>query len=89
MVRKSQEEMRQTLLEQKEQIEQRLKTLEAKLSDKMRKNDTRRKIIIGGLCLHHAAEKPEFKKWLADNLSRTIKPSERALFADFLDAPKT
>jgi exonuclease III len=85
MVRKSKDEVKKALLEKKAQLEQRLKAIEAKENVQKRKDDARRKIIVGGLCLHHAAEKPDFKKWLAENLEKTLtRPDDRALFSDLL-----
>ena len=84
MARKSPQEQRDELLKKKQQLENRLKALEARQNLKDRKDDTRRKILAGAIVLHHAKLKPDFQKWLADELNRSLdKPQDRALFEDW------
>jgi len=83
MARKTPEEQKEELLRKKAQLEERLRTLEARENTQKRKDDTRRKILVGALCLTHAESKPEFKKWLVEALGKTLaKPADRALFSD-------
>lgn len=80
------EERRASLLERKKKLEDQLKKLDARDCSKKRKADARRKIIVGAICLHHAEEKPEFKKWLSEQIQATQKkPADLALFSDLID----
>lgn len=84
MARKTPQEQREKLLKQKQHLENRLKALDAKQTLQERKGDTRRKILVGAIVLHHAKLKPDFKKWLAGELNRSLdKPHDRALFEDW------
>ena len=84
MARKTPQEQREKLLKQKQQLENRLKVLDAKQTLQERKDDTRRKILAGAIVLHHATLKPDFQKWLAGELNRALeKPHDRALFEDW------
>ena len=84
MARKSPQEQRDELLKKKQQIENRIKALEARQNLQDRKDDTRRKILAGAIVLHHAKLKPDFQKWLSDELNRSLdKPQDRALFEDW------
>ena len=90
MARKTPEEQKAELLKKKAQLEERLKAIDAKESAQKRKDDTRRKILVGALCLTHAEHKPEFKEWLAATLKKTLeKPADIALFTDWLAADKS
>lgn len=91
MARKTMEEQKAELLRRKAQLENRLKALEARQTTQERKDDTRRKILAGAIVLHHAKLKPDFKKWLAGELNRSLdKPHDRALFDDwFAEALET
>lgn len=77
------EERKAKLLKRKQQIEERLKAIDAREATKRRAEDTRRKILVGALCLAHAEQKPEFKKWLIEALGKSLKkPADRALFPE-------
>jgi replicative superfamily II helicase len=85
MARKSLEEQKEELLKKQKQIQKRLKDLSSRENAKKRKDDTRRKIILGAICQHHAELKPEFKKWLADEVRKSLsKQRDIDLFADLL-----
>lgn len=90
MARKTTEEQKAELLKRKEQLEARLKAIEARENTQNRKDDIRRKILAGAVCLTHADGKPEFKKWLAEALKKTLtKPADLALFESlFSDVEK-
>ena len=75
MARKTPQEQREKLLKQKQQLENRLKALDAKQTLQERKDDTRRKILVGAIVLHHATLKPDFKKWLSSSLSDLSRKS--------------
>ncbi len=84
MARKTVEEQKTELEKRKKQLENRIKALEAKQTMQERKDDTRRKILAGAIVLHHAKLKPDFQKWLADELNRSLdKPHDRALFENW------
>lgn len=78
----------QQLLKQQEQLQNRIKAEQAKARTRARKEDTRRKIIVGALALEHAEQHPgsPFAQELARLLhTHVTRPQDRAL----LDLPDT
>lgn len=70
------------LKEKKRQLEARIRKIEAVETQKKRKEDTRRKIIIGGLVLAEAEADPKLKKWLDNAIERrVINDRDRELFS--------
>lgn len=70
----------QKLKEQKEKLEARIQLVENRQKDKERKNDTRRKILLGSYHLDHAQKKgtmEEIKKIMDTYLTRD---ADRILF---------
>lgn len=70
------------LLQQKTQLEERIKDAKAKIRTQERKQDTRRKIIIGAIAENHAEMYPEseFAQELQRLLNRhVLKPRDREL----------
>jgi hypothetical protein len=68
MVKTSLTDRRAKLAEKQRQIEARLKTLDAKAAAQVRKDEIRRKVIVGALALRHAELNPEsefFRKIIA------------------------
>lgn len=64
----------------KRQLEERIKRVEALEKTKKRKEDTRRKIIIGGAVMAEATENAKARKYLFEILEkRVIKPTDRVL----------
>ncbi len=66
--------------------------LKARLAKQTRAEDTRRKIVLGGLIEHalatDAAIAPSLRAWLQDALPAALpRPADRALFGDLLPAP--
>lgn len=66
--------------------------LKARLARQTRAEDTRRKIVLGGLIEHalttDAAIAPTLRTWLQDALPGALpRAADRALFADLLPAP--
>src|SRR5208282_3308202 len=73
------------------EIEAQKKTLKARLSKQERANDTRRKVLLGGLVLHHLKARPDekFSRRLEDFLRRILprvltRDLDKDLFADLL-----
>ena len=73
------------------EIEAQKKTLKARLSKQERANDTRRKVLLGGLVLHHLKARPDekFSRRLEDFLRRILprvltRDVDKDLFADLL-----
>ena len=72
---------REALLEQRRQIDERLKRLDAREKELARKADARRKIIAGALALEHAERNEAFGEELRGLLDRYVeRPADRALF---------
>ena len=73
------------LLERRAKLDAQLADLDAREKDRLRKLDTRRKIITGSLALEHMTVKAEFAAELTGLLNRYVtRPQDRALF-EFLD----
>lgn len=69
------------LREKKAQIDAQLKQLEAREREQERRNDTRRKIIVGALALEHAEKDEAFGAELYRLIARYVdRPQDRALF---------
>lgn len=68
------------LKEQKRQLDARIKKIETLEKTKKRKEDTRRKIIIGGAMMAYAAKNPKFSENLYRHLENlVIAPKDRTL----------
>lgn len=77
----------QKLIDQRNQLEERIKRQKMKLDSRERQRDTRRKILAGAYLLEKYKEKPEELKSLLDKfLSR---PADRELFNLNINTPKT
>ena len=71
----------ETLKAKKEQIEARIKNLESKERLKQKKQDTRRKILIGAMVLEMLGKDHEAKKKLTAQLDGFLtRPMDRELF---------
>lgn len=74
------------LQERKAKIEAQLKALEARDKAAQRKADTRRKIIVGGAVLAHAALHPAFAESLREALRAAVtRDMDKKAIADLLD----
>ena len=71
---------KEKLLEQQRAIAAKLKRIDAKENDALRRADTRRKVVAGAIVLEHAQHNPAFKATLGDLLEKFVKPADRALF---------
>jgi len=76
MSRKTPEERLADLQEQQEQLKARISREKARIASQKRKDDTRRKIIIGGAVMAHAKNNEEFDKAIADLLDKYV-PADR------------
>ena len=77
----------QKLIDQRNQLEERIKRQKMKLDSQERQRDTRRKILAGAYLLEKYKDKPEELKSLLDKfLSR---PADRELFNLNINTPKT
>ena len=77
----------QKLIDQRNQLEERIKRQKMKLDSQERQRDTRRKILAGAYMLEKYKDKPEELKSLLDKfLSR---PADRELFNLNIDTPKS
>ncbi|MBI1273327.1 MAG: mobilization protein C [Alphaproteobacteria bacterium] len=70
---------------QKAEITAKLRTLSAQETTRKRKEETRRKIIIGAAVLAHAATDPAFGAQLRGVLGKSVtRPVDRKVVADLL-----
>ena len=77
----------QKLIDQRNQLEERIKRQKMKLDSQERQRDTRRKILAGAYMLEKYKDKPEELKSLLDKfLSR---PADREIFNLNINTPKT
>ena len=71
----------ETLKSKKEQIEARIKNLESKEHLKQKKQDTRRKILIGAMVMEQMEKNEEAKKKILASLEGFLtRPMDRELF---------
>ena len=67
--------------EQLAAIDRKLRRAESRLRGQARRDDTRRKILIGAALLSEAPHNPQFKKWLTGDFhSHLIRDRDRTLF---------
>ena len=77
----------QKLIDQRNQLEERIKRQKMKLDSQERQRDTRRKILAGAYLLEKYKDRPDELKNLLDKfLSR---PADRELFHLNIQTPKT
>jgi len=77
----------QKLIDQRNQLEERIKRQKMKLDSQERQRDTRRKILAGAYLLEKYKDRPDELKNLLDKfLSR---PADRELFNLSITTPKT
>jgi len=76
MSRKSPEERLADLQEQQEQLKARISREKARIATQKRKDDTRRKIIIGGAVMAHAKNNADFEKAISELLDKYV-PADR------------
>lgn len=71
----------ETLRARRAQIDARLSQLEARSRAEKRKEDTRRKILLGAILMQEMEARPETDAWARKLLAeRLAKPRDRALF---------
>lgn len=72
------------LLEVERQLDQlvaRKQLLAARVAQRSRAQDTRRKILAGAVVLEQARENPDFRNWLRFRLNEAlVRPADRKLF---------
>ena len=79
----------ETLKAKKEQIEARIKNLESKENLKQKKQDTRRKILIGAMVMEQMKKNEEAKKKILASLEGFLtRPMDREMF-DLPEKPKS
>ena len=67
--------------EQLAAIDRKLRRAESRLRGQARRDDTRRKILIGAAILNETTHNPQFKKWLAGDFSTYLtRDRDRHLF---------
>ena len=83
---------RKSISQRLAELEERKKTLKARLGKQERAQDTRRKILLGALVLHRLEQSndPEFTRRLRDWLRSELpgflaRDGDKALFEDLLD----
>ncbi|HVW11301.1 MAG TPA: hypothetical protein VHC90_22100 [Bryobacteraceae bacterium] len=81
----------QRLKEQQAQLAAKIKDLSAREAAQARKDDTRRKIIVGALALEHMEKNPDsdFARRLFALLDEYARPMERRLFEHLGLGPAT
>lgn len=69
------------LMQKKEQIDARIKLIETREKSKAKKEDTRRKILIGAMIMEQMEKSEESKKKILSNLNGFLtRPLDRKLF---------
>ena len=75
------------LRKRRAQIEAQIAALEARAKADRRKEDARRKIVIGAGVLALAARNPDFGRWLAMRLPEVLAERDRPLVAGLGQPP--
>ncbi|TWB09315.1 relaxasome subunit MobC [Nitrospirillum amazonense] len=85
---------RKSIEERLAQLDAQRKTLAARLSKRQRAQDTRRKVLLGALVLHHLQSQDDvsqpnrLRDWLRHQLPKFLtRADDKALFADILGDP--
>ena len=90
--RRSDEERLEELNRKKAAIEARQKAIRARVAQKERARDTRRKILVGAFVLHQietdGKQGPGIRKWLQEKLPGFIRETDRELFPDIIGDPE-
>lgn len=87
MARSSDQERLQKLQERRDQLNAQLAAMEARAKQTQKKQDDRRKILLGALMLADLDTRPELKAYLAERLPGfLVRPEDRKLFADLMAA---
>ncbi len=83
---------RKTIEQRLAELDAQRSALKARLSKTERNNDTRRKVLIGSLVLHHleASNDQDFKQQLGEWLRRELpgfltRDNDKALFVDLIE----
>lgn len=72
------------LEQKKQQLEEQIKTIKARQKQQARKDDTRRKILIGAAMLKEAKSNKEFARILSTLLDKNIEKEKDRRLAGFL-----
>jgi len=87
MPRSSDQERVQKLQEKRDQLNAQLAAMEARAKQTQKKQDDRRKILLGAMVLNDIATHPELKTYLAARLPGfLVRPEDRKLFSEFMPA---
>lgn len=87
MARSSDQERLQKLQERRDQLNAQLAAMEARAKQTKKKQDDRRKILLGALVLADLGSRQELRTYLAERLPGfLVRPEDRKLFADLLAA---
>jgi hypothetical protein len=88
MARSTEQERLQKLQERRDQLNAQLAAMEARAKQTQKKQDDRRKILLGALVLADLDTRPELRNYLAERLPGfLVRPEDRKLFAALLPAP--
>ena len=88
MTRASDQERLAKLQERRDQLNAQLSALQARAKQAQKKQDDRRKILLGSLVLADLQGRPQLKAYLAERLpSFLTRPEDKKLFADVLATP--
>ena len=87
MARSTDQERLQKMQERRDQLNAQLAVMEARAKQTQKKQDDRRKILLGSLVMTDLNTRPELKTYLAERLPGfLVRPEDRKLFADLLAA---
>lgn len=87
MPRSSDQERLAKLQERRDQLNAQLAAMEARAKQTQKKQDDRRKILLGALVLADLSNRPELKAYLAERLPGfLVRPEDKKLFVDLLPA---
>jgi hypothetical protein len=89
MPRLNDQERLQRLQERRDQLNAQLSALEARAKQTQKKQDDRRKILLGSLLMSDLPQRPELRAYLAERLPAFLaRPEDKKLFPEFFPAER-
>jgi len=82
--RRSPAERLAELEERKRQLAERIATLSAREKDRQRKDDDRRRVLLGSIVLADLASDQSLARYIRSRLPSVMRPGDERLFVDLL-----
>lgn len=73
------------LEKRKRQLSEQIADLSAREKGRQRKDDDRRKVLVGSIVLADLASNPSLARYIRSHLPSVMRPGDERLFSDLLD----